>query len=239
MGKTVKEVRNVQTDRGDHVSGSRYHPPTCSHLREGRTAHRYQLHQQRDLLDAIKGSVTIAPNAAALRGDRVVLETLNPYSRGQDPGGSPFFRGCRTSSLYRGKDGKISVGCRQMAFCTMWGFHAAARHVWKVGGWKKRSTCSHCTAGSTCFDNKDSVTGSSVFLKCANLYCWWRLLHSENRKKWFCFVSSWCHWLGVITERQKVSQQRCMIYYKDVQQARWGVEFVFWQVRSMKSCMEY
>lgn len=153
----------------------------------------------------------------ALRGDSVSLETVNPYSPSQDPCRLPLFRGCRTASLCRGKDGKISFDCRQIALRKMWGFYATARHVWKVGGWKKRRNCSHCTAGLTCFDNKDSVTGLNIFFKCTNLYCRWRLLCSENGKKNGVF--SWCHWL--ITERQKVSQQKCIICCKNVWKAHW------------------
>lgn len=119
----------------------------------------------------------------ALRGDSVPLETVNPSSPGQDldPSRFPLSRGPGTPSLCRGRDGKISPACRQIALCKMWGFYAAARHVWKVGGCKETRTCSHCTAALTCFDNKDRVTGLSVFLKCTSLYCWWRLLCRENR----------------------------------------------------------
>ena len=145
--------------------------------------HWYQRDQHRNLFDVLKRLVTIAPNLPALRGDSVSLETVNPYSPSQDPRRSPLFRGCRTTSLCRGKDGKISFGCRQIALCKMWGFYETARHVWKVGGWKKRSNCGHCAAGLTCFDNWDSVTGLSIFVKCTDLYCWWRLFCSENRKK--------------------------------------------------------
>lgn len=138
-------------------------PPAFSHLLERQTARWQPRDQHRNLFGVLKRSVTAAPNVTALRGDSVSLETLNPYLSSPDPSRSPLLRGCWTTTLCRGKDGKISAGCAPIALCEMRGLYAAASHVGKVGGWKKRSECSHCTAALTSFDKKDSVTGLSIF----------------------------------------------------------------------------
>lgn len=139
--------------------------PAFSCLLERQTAQWQPRDQHRNLFGVLKRSVTTSPNVTALRGDSVSLETLNPYGPSSDPGRSPVLGGYWTTTLCRGKDGKRNAVSAQIALCEMRGLYAAASHVGKVGGWKKRSECSHCAAALTCFDKKDSVTGLSVFFK--------------------------------------------------------------------------
>lgn len=205
--------------------------PAFSHLLERQAAQWQPRDQHRSLFGVLKRSVTAAPNVTALQGDSVSLETLNPYSPSLGPGKSPLLRGCWTTTLCRGKDGKISTGCAPVALCEMRGLYAATSHVGKVGGWKKRRECSHCTAALTCFDKKDSVTGLSVFFKMYQPALLVEIVVQWEQKKMLFF--SWFHWM--ITERQKVSQEKGIIYYKNVRKTHWDVVFVWLQLRSMIS----